>query len=87
MHTSFCLDEKGYSHISNGFNSWWDCKSGQRHTRQYITWGKPLRCETYKKNSSISQIKNRTLQWENHNEIGKLQTRQNSCKVYLQSPI
>lgn len=49
MHTSFCFEEKGYSHISKGFNSWWDCKSGHRHTRQYITWGKPLRCDTLKK--------------------------------------
>ena len=46
MHTSFCLALNGYSQISSGLSSWWLCRSGQRHTRQYITCGRPFLCDT-----------------------------------------
>lgn len=46
MHTSFSLAEKGKRQMSRGLSSWWLCKSGQRQTRQYMTCGRPLRCET-----------------------------------------
>lgn len=52
MQTSFCLAEYGYSQHSNAFSSWWLCKSGHRQTRQYITCGSPLRCETCRRPSS-----------------------------------
>lgn len=52
MQTSFCLALNGYSHISKGFNSWWLCKSGHRHTLQYMTCGSPFLCDTCNRPSS-----------------------------------
>ena len=43
MQTSFrCFSPNAYSQQSNAFNSWGLWRSGHRHTRQYITCGKPF---------------------------------------------
>lgn len=63
MHTSFCFEPKGNSQHSSGFNSWWDCKSGQRHTLQYMTWGSPLRWDTCSRPSKERGIVTHLLGW------------------------
>ena len=63
MHTSFCFEPNGNSQHSSGFNSWWDCKSGQRHTLQYMTWGSPLRWETCSRPSKERGIVTHLLGW------------------------
>ena len=30
-----------------GLSSWWLCRSGQRQTRQYMTWGSPFLWDTW----------------------------------------
>lgn len=52
MQTSFCLEPNGYSHTSRGLSSWWDWRSGQRHTLQYMTWGRPFLWDTWSRPSS-----------------------------------
>lgn len=63
MQTSFCLEPNGYSHTSRGLSSWCDWRSGQRHTRQYITCGRPFRWDTCKRPSSERGIVTHLLGW------------------------
>ena len=56
MQTSVCFSPKAYSQQSKGFNSWWLWRSGHRHTRQKITWGKPFLYKTWRRPSELRVI-------------------------------
>ena len=77
MQTSFCLELNGNWQNGSALNSWWLFRSGQRHTRQYMTWGRPFLCDTCNRPSKLLGI---VTQFER--SPGQLRAFSRSCKAW-----
>jgi len=65
MQTSSRFSWNAYPQCSRACNSWWVCRSGHLHSRQYITWGNPLRWETCNLPSSdLNEMKQSAINFE-----------------------